>query len=203
MSQRECRSGVLALAMGCVVGVLTACSSVPRPRADLAAAAAPDPQQFSAWRLSGRLGVKTHDDAWSAHLVWEHRPAADNLRLTSPWHQGGVVIDWAQNAGISIREGTKQPEISADPDALLRAKLGFAIPLPALRYWVLGLPAPLPVARAESSHLDGTEVLHQAGWAIRYQRYVQVNGVRLPDRLEVEGRGVRLRLAVDEWRSRP
>ena len=45
--------------------------------------------------------------------------------------------------------------------------------------------------------------LAQSGWRVRYDRYEPVGALALPARMEMTTEGLRLRVAVSDWRLTP
>ena len=69
----------------------------------------------------------------------------------------------------------------------------------ALRFWILGLPAPGMAFDPAFDNRGRLADLQQADWRIRYQRYKAVDGVSLPGKIEALSGDVRLRIVVDHW----
>lgn len=154
--------------------------------------------ELKAWRLDGRVGVQTPKEGWSAHLFWEHEGRQDRLRLSGPFSQGAVSII-LQDDLIYINEGNGKVEISHDPDAALRERLGFAVPLYSLRYWVLGLPSP-GEEHVETPHEGGGSWgFSQQGWVLVFERYLNVREWVLPQKATIRGNEVKLKLIADDW----
>jgi outer membrane lipoprotein LolB len=183
---------LLALLTGCAP--FQAKTVRPLPSGDVRQAL----YELKSWRMEGRIGVQTSEDAWQANLFWEHEPAQDRLRVSGPLSQGMVSIV-VQKDLIYINEGNGITHASRDPDAMLQERLGFAVPLASLRYWMLGVPdpeqtsTPLP---AGEGFLSGFE---QAGWVIRVERSRDIENLMLPQKLLVQGRGVKLKIIGDNW----
>lgn len=148
------------------------------------------------WRLEGRVGVQTRKDAWQANLFWEHEGHQDRLRISGPFSQGAVSII-LQDDLIYINEGNGVVESSRNPDAMLKARLGFAVPLSSLRYWVLGVPSPGAQHTVERDS-SGTG-FRQSGWLLRFDRFVNVRDLVLPKKMMIQGDEVKLKLFADEW----
>ena len=150
------------------------------------------------WRLEGRIGVQTASDGWQANLFWEHDADQDRLRVSGPFSQGMVSIILQKDL-IYVNEGGGVTELSRDPDAMLKDRLGFAVPLSSLRYWVVGLPDPnqvhTPVYGGGGSLLG----FRQAGWTLRYQRYMGVGDRVMPQKMAIQGPEVKLKLIADSW----
>lgn len=156
------------------------------------------PAEIPVWKLEGRIAVKTADDGWTANLIWEHDARQDRLRISGPFSQGLVSIV-VQDDLIHINEGKGVEQTSREPDALLRERLGFAVPLRSLRYWVTGVPA--PGSESVPGPSGGVEVrgFSQQGWALAYEKFTQVGRYQLPQKATIVGHEVRLKLIADDW----
>jgi outer membrane lipoprotein LolB len=151
------------------------------------------------WRLEGRIAVQTPDDAWQASLAWDHEGRQDRLLVSGPLNQGTVSIV-LQDDLILINEGNGNERISRDPDALMKEKLGFSIPLQSLRYWVLGISAPGEASEELDVYPDGRlKHLKQAEWSLDYERYRDWDRFVLPQKVLIQGRSLKLKLFADEW----
>lgn len=180
--------------------VLSGCSWLAPPTEPVPALA--DRQRLGAvesWRLAGRIAVHTEGDAWTADLEWYHGPEGDRMDLTGPFAQRAATIRYrSRYIAFDAADGTHAE--SDDPDALLLERLGFAVPLDALRYWVLGLPRPGDaVIRPDVP--TGEEGFDQAGWALRYAGYRREGEWVLPRKMTARRGAVTLKLVVDNWRS--
>lgn len=153
---------------------------------------------LKSWRLEGRLGVQTAEDAWQANLFWEHEAGQDRLRVSGPLSQGMVSIV-VQKDLIYVNEGNGVTELSRDPEAMLRQRLGFAVPLGSLRYWILGVPDPERAYAAVPGGKGEPDGFRQAGWTVRVDRFMEVGTRWLPQKLLVQGAGVKLKIIGDNW----
>lgn len=154
---------------------------------------AESPLSLRSWRMEGRIGVQARETAWQASLDWEHDAVQDRLRISGPFSQGMVSII-VQDDLIYLNEGNGKTALSHDPDALLRQRLGFAVPLSSLRYWMVGVPDPaLPSRPAEPG-------FQQAGWQVTPEKRLRTANWDLPQKLRLEGAGVRLKILADDWK---
>lgn len=153
---------------------------------------------LSSWRLEGRIGVQTPKDAWHANLFWEHDRHQDRLRISGPLSQGMVSII-LQDDLIYINEGNGVVESSRDPDVMLQERLGFAVPLANLRYWVMGVPAPATAYLAERDKAGDARGFRQSGWRLWFERFITVRDLVLPQKMMIQGNEVKLKLIADEW----
>ncbi|MBU6379546.1 MAG: outer membrane lipoprotein LolB, partial [Gammaproteobacteria bacterium] len=122
---------------------------------------------------------------------WAQRAETSQLELDGPLGVGGVRLEFAN--GRLPDEATRSE---------LERRLGFALPVGSLRYWMLGVPDPTRVAKealaADATRLDS---LQQDGWTVSFPAYARVAGANyeLPQRIEASRAGVRVRLLVESW----
>lgn len=178
---------VLTMLQGCATGSLL--PFVAEPMAV---------QRIPAWRLEGRVAVQTAAEGWSANLVWKHDPETDHLALSGPMQQRAATI-LARKDFVSFRSADGTDIVASDADALLRERVGIAIPLGVLRYWVLGVPSPDHAYARYPSGEDARDFL-QLGWTLHYGEYLAADAMHLPHKLTATGEGMKLKLVVDEWR---
>jgi len=154
--------------------------------------------RLAAWKLEGRIAAKMGQEGWNANLVWDHDGGQERLRIFGPFNQGTVSII-VQSDLVYVNEGNGVITQSRDPDAWLKNRLGFAVPLRSLRYWVLGLPAPDSEYKAELDVAGGLVGFEQGGWALAFERFDTVGDKVLPKKMTIRGSEVVLRLIADEW----
>lgn len=191
-----CRLGVPLLMVALLPGCALFREANPLPPVSSAAKQAL--YTLQSWRMDGRIGVQTTADAWQANLFWEHDPDQDRLRITGPLSQGMVSIVLQKDL-IYINEGHGETRLSRDPDALLRERLGFAVPLSSLRYWMLGVPDPALAYTPVRGETGGPEGFQQSGWAVQLDRYMDAGSHAVPQKLRVQGSGVKLKIIADHW----
>ena len=86
-----------------------------------------------------------------------------------------------------------------DPELLLLRQTGWRVPVRALRYWVLGLPAPGPVKGRSLDRYGRLAKLSQSGWEIEFRDYQRSGSLELPVRIFVTNHRARVRLAIGHW----
>ena len=153
---------------------------------------------FSHFSFLGRLALRTSRDALNARIRW--RQDGDEYRI----RMGGLIGEAAlelrgDSGGVELRA---QDEVhrADSPETLLREHTGWSFPLQGLRYWVLGVTAPGMAVEALELDPEGRpEHFFQSGWRIVYQRYVSVQDIVLPERLDLERAHLEARLVVGRW----
>ncbi len=178
--------------------MLVACAS-PARRGE-GESAGPTPDRFE---LSGRIAVKYRGDGYTGALRWQHRDSRDTIDLYSP--VGTVYARLASSPeGASLRMADGKRFDEPDARALARRVLGWDLPLAQLRYWVFARPAPATVATRVDTDQQGRLIaLDQDGWQVHYLSFASVGGVLLPDRLDLEEPGLKVKLIVSRWSAAP
>jgi outer membrane lipoprotein LolB len=198
----------IARAAFCVAAIaalsLTGCrtappASIPGPGAD-----APWGEQRGAlekldrYHLDGRVAVAANGQGFSASLRYEQLPRGSNLSLDGPLGIGGLRVALDGDAlAIATSRGEKLDGELARAE--LERRLGFALPLAEMRWWLLGIPAP---GAADVQHDVGTGAIKeftQAGWRVSVNGRSPALGFSLPQRLTAEREGARLKLLVERW----
>ena len=185
-----------AVATGLLWALLPGCTTVNTVSEPVVL---PDtPASIRTWSMDGRIGVQAAEKAWQANLYWEHDPSQDRLRISGPLSQGLVSIV-VQKDLIYVNEGKGGETLSRDPDALLKQRLGFAVPLTSLRFWILGIPDPDYSFEPTGNGDDVAGGFRQAGWVIHPENVANVDGWMLPQKIRAEGPGVKLKILADNW----
>lgn len=177
------------LSAGLTLAVLLAGCAVPgiQPGAD-------DAQR---WQLAGKMGIKTDRLAESAAINWRQCGEQFDVRLLSPLGQTVARIE-GRGEHLTVALDGRDPVVTADPEALLQAQLGWSIPVRALRYWVRGVAA--PGGRAQLAGPAGQpDTLTQFGWQVRYPDWHQREAVALPAKVVASDAQLQATLLIREW----
>lgn len=151
-------------------------------------------QQATQWQLDGRAAVIVGKQGWQASLNWNQDGSASEVRLAGPLGVGALILRKTAE-GLSLNG-------SPPGDAVVmqvQERIGFDLPLPELRYWLLGVPDPDEPFELSRNAQDRAEHLTQAGWRIDYDRYLVVGGNLLPGHMAMSRDDVRVKIAVDRW----
>lgn len=189
-----------------VVALLAGCQSLPRavppvddgtPAATAFAARQADAAAISGWTLRGRTAVAADDRGWNGALHWQQDGESLDLRFIAPLGAGTVRIRGSAEAmHIVASDGTDF--LTDDPEADLQGYLGVAVPVTAMRWWLLGVPVPgQDVAALDLDEAGRATRIVQSGWTVRYPRYAAYGDRVLPGIIEAEDGHTRVRLIVD------
>jgi outer membrane lipoprotein LolB len=151
-------------------------------------------QHALSFELNGRAAVAVAAQGWQASLTWREQRGAAELHLAGPLGVGAVVLTQTPQ-GLSLNGAPPSDAVVAQ----LQDRLGFVLPLDALRFWLLGVPDPSDPADVARNALDRAQQFTQAGWTVSYDKYMTVAGDLLPARLVLTREDVRVRIAVDHW----
>jgi outer membrane lipoprotein LolB len=159
--------------------------------------------QQQAWWLTGKVAVRTEEDGWTAGLRWLQVGEQFEIDLLDPF--GRIVARIKSGAGrVTLTQRDGGIITAADAESLMRELYGWALPLSGLRYWVLGIPEPNidTSGHGHRSRIDAygrlTE-LNQAGWAVDYEQYQDIEPVDLPEEIALSNHSLKARLIVKEW----
>lgn len=188
-----------AAGLVCILALVAGCAAAPRlpPPPDWRTRQA-QLLALEAWRMTGRVAVAVDGQGASASLDWRQDGATSDLALRGPFGAGGIRVLLA-GEGLVIEDGHGGRLAGDDARRYLLGQLGTDLPFDALRYWLLGVPAPDEPA-SETFGDDGRLVrFEQSGWQVEILRYEAVGADALPARLTASQGAVRVKLSVGAW----
>ena len=149
------------------------------------------------WQLRGKLAVKNSEDSWSASVRWRQEIEDYRIELVGPLGQGSAKINGNGDA-ITLLTSEGEELYSEDPQSLLSNELGWEIPIKALRYWALGLPAPGDARQITDD--DGRCIyIEQADWTVRLNSYKTVNDLELPTKISITRDDAKIKFIIVKW----
>jgi outer membrane lipoprotein LolB len=158
-------------------------------------------EQLDHWQLSGRLAVQKEHEAWHMSLEWQQLSDRYSLNIIAPLGQGSMQLHGdAQQVMLITDEGESLNARS--PELLLYQQLGWRVPVSALRYWVLGLPAPGKYQPTLDEY-GRLSHLQQAGWEIEFIDYRRLQGEEFPRKVFVSNHQASVKLVISEWQALP
>ncbi len=153
------------------------------------------------WKLKGRVGLYTADEAWPGDIHWQQTGKAYDMRIIAPLGVGNLHV-YSVEGGVML-EHSAEPHayFSADPEILIQKQYGWKLPIRDLRYWMTGLPSP---RSSLSGKLDldqhgRLQSLQQSGWHIIFQRYKKIAGYELPTKVLLEHKDLSVKIVIREW----
>lgn len=160
-------------------------------------------ERLDRFGLTGRVAVAANGEGFSANLRYERQPERTDLALDGPMGIGGVRVAIAgDDLRIETSSGKQLDGAAAREE--LEQRLGFALPLAELRWWVLGIPAPGDAQLDEDSDSGEIRGFTQNGWRVSIDSRAPGLGFALPRRLTAERATTeipaRMKLLVEQWR---
>jgi outer membrane lipoprotein LolB len=158
------------------------------------------------FRLQGRTAIKAGDEGSQPTLEWRQQAAESRVKLSGPLGAGAVTLVYSPQLLVVTTRGEELRD--ADARQVLLEQLGFVPPFDALRYWMLGLPAPGEAPTQQAAGANGRVAdMTQLQWRIRYDSWIDVATptglVQLPRKLTVTRADLRLSVFVDRWKLQP
>jgi len=194
-----------ALAAVVLLLALAGCRTPPAPAPVIGPGAdAPWQEQYAAlatldqYSLNGRVAVAASGQGFSANLRFRREPGRSEMTLDGPMGIGGYRITLAGDQ-LEVFGGNGERLDGATARTELERRLGVALPIEDLHWWLLGVPAP---GAAERNQAEDQEIrdFQQNGWHVSIQARTPALGFSLPQRLIAERDGARMKLLVEQWR---
>lgn len=156
-----------------------------------------DASQIGGWTLRGRTAIAANDRGWNGAVHWQQDGDVLDLRFIAPLGAGTVRIRGTA-AAMHIEASDGTDILTHDPETDLERYLGVAVPVTAMRWWLLGVPVPgLEVVRLELDEAGRAVYIEQASWVVSYPRYAAYGDRVLPGVIEANDGQTRVRLIVD------
>ncbi|GAB3478599.1 lipoprotein insertase outer membrane protein LolB [Marinomonas epiphytica] len=174
--------------------VIAACSSQP----NISTPTPTSVEAISHWDISGRIGIRTQDDAVSGNFSWQQTPQDFSLDIVGPFGQGATSLSGTNHEMVTLTY--KDQVVSAtDATTLLQQELGWEFPVEQAVYWVRGLASPNSTANNEFDESGQLAQLQQDGWQIQYRNYTEISGLSLPQRIQISKPPFRVSLIINQW----
>ncbi len=194
----------LRLAASLLALFASGCTTLPEPGAPPDWPARREAlQALDDWSLHGRIAVAAGEDGFSGGFNWSQQGATAEIELSGPMGGRAMNIRIEGDRPVVAVDGNSYSGDDARRFIDERIGQGQTLPIEEMRYWLVGAPAPGAPHEETLAPDSRLADLSQSGWRIRYDRYQSVGAVALPARMEMTTPGLRLRLAISEWRLSP
>lgn len=152
-----------------------------------------------AFNLNGKMAVKEGSEGFSAAMSWRQRSHRYyTIDLSGPFGAGHVNLT-VTPAGAILKDNKNQVGES-NAVSLLKRETGYSIPVNYLHYWLKGLAIPGLPATSKKSQKGLINQLSQAGWSIQYRRYMQTQGITLPQKIFLNKGALSVKIFITRWR---
>ena len=155
-------------------------------------------QLQDSWSLEGRLAVSDNDEGGSGFLSWQQRPGSSRMDFHGALGRGAWrLLAGTDGAELEFADGRRYRADSIDD--LLRAQVGWQVPVEALAWWVRGLAAPGKLQQRVLDEEGRLSTLQQADWRIEFGRYAIFGGEAMPARMTARQQDRTVKLAIRKW----
>jgi outer membrane lipoprotein LolB len=156
--------------------------------------------KLDTWKLNGRIFISDVDGAWNARVIWQQQAQDYQLVFNSP--MGGAMRLTGSTQQVMMRTADNQVFTAETPEQLVKEVLNMEIPVQQLRYWIKGIPAPTYQELHYFLNKNGQlQQLEQSGWVIDFKRYININGLTLPEKIFLQNNDYRVKIAINRWHT--
>ncbi|MCK4866263.1 MAG: outer membrane lipoprotein LolB [Gammaproteobacteria bacterium] len=155
--------------------------------------------EINDWLLNGRIAIINGDESWHMSMKWQRHDDKYILDLSGPFGAGHAQLTGTKN-GVVLVDSDQNYFFADNPDRLLQEVTGLRMPVQSLLYWMRGLPD--WDVKNKNQKLDNygrLALLEQAGWRIRFKRYINVDKHELPQKIFIDGFDLKVKIFVDDW----
>ena len=185
---------VKLFAVAAVAILLTSCASVPDKIDDSFDLFGREHlYEKKAWSFSGRMSITGENNTVTANIDWKHRLKEETINLSGSFGLGRTRLILTENS-VEINLNGKRVRHVGNADEILSTELGIAVPVSALKYWVLGITDP------SADYEEVARGFVQHGWRVTYLQMLTNGDYELPRKIRVEQGRAKLKLIVSSWK---
>lgn len=183
-----------------LLAVLSACSTVQQtaPTVVIMDGLANN-RDIQQWSVSGKVGLRSDQQAHSAYLNWRQCGEAFDIRLSGPLGQGAAHLT-GDSKQVYLVTADKQRYSASNTSTLLKQQFGWTLPMEQLRYWLRALPDPNYSHRVDNNNASGFK---QQAWQLSYPRFIKHSAYQLPSRIIAEQPTVKVTVVINQWQLDP
>lgn len=162
-------------------------------------------QQLENWTMTGKLAIFLEDDRQSANLYWQQKDNDYTIQLTT--FIGTRVLKVIKNADqVEIINSDDDVFTGQDTNKLIQQIVpGLDLPIASLQQWIKGNPLQASYQLNDQQQVSELLGYDESGhsWEVKYQQYQAYSGYYLPKNIELKRDGIRLKIAVSQWKITP
>ena len=155
--------------------------------------------EINDWLLNGRIAIINGQESWHLSMKWQRHDDKYILDLSGPFGAGHAQLTGTKD-GVILVDSDKNFFYANSPERLLQEVTGLRMPVQSLLYWMRGLPnGNIKDDEKKLDNFGRLALLEQAGWKIRFKRYIDVEKHELPQKIFIDGFDLKIKIFVDEW----
>lgn len=155
--------------------------------------------QLDSWQIAGKIAVQSPNDSGTASVNWLQNQNDYTLSFFGPLGSQNVTLK-GQPGLVTLETADGKRESANSPEALLKKRLGFNIPVSHLRYWIRGLPAPGATSATQFDNAKRLSELVQQGFRVRFLSYTQAGKFDLPSKIFINSTDLNVRIIIYNWK---
>ena len=134
------------------------------------------PDRPVAFEIAGKIGVRDASQGYSAQFNWRQYMDGYDIEVWGPLGQGRTRLHGA-GPQMQVWQGDEMLGVGS-PEDVMRANLGWSMPVEVLPFWMQGRPhVALPVSDETLDEQQRYLSFTQAGWQVALSRYDDEGGV--------------------------
>lgn len=149
--------------------------------------------ELQTWSANGKIGVSGVEQSGSGSFSWHQQATLSKVQVRGPVGTGSLQIT-LNGTQLSMQSSDGAQYNAEQVLTELQTRLGVAVPVTQLRYWLLGVPGP-----GNFKWLETNSVLEQDGWHIVYGEWLQHGALRVPAKLTLTREQLRIVMVVQGW----
>lgn len=157
---------------------------------------------LNSWDMAGKLSIDDGEDGGSGRLSWQVRDDSSVMNFRGALGRGAWQLDTGPGFA-ELRKADGSVTRAASVRELVESEVGWRVPVDALRWWALGLPAPGGVELLDLDAAGRIIAMQQDGWNVSFNRYRAFGGMELPGRMDAVRGRYRVKMAVSNWTVPP
>lgn len=151
--------------------------------------------------LSGRIAIRNGDDGGSGRFEWRQQGDVMRFVLSAPLSNQTWTLEGLPGSYV-LTDSKGRERQDADAKRLVFDASGWEIPMDELSYWVRAARAPEAVAGPAQLSLAESGDLHtldQGGWRVQFERFTEVNEIRLPSKITAKRDAASVKVIIQRW----
>jgi outer membrane lipoprotein LolB len=153
--------------------------------------------KIHSWNIDGAFSIQSQKQTNIANYTWKQKGNTYQIQMHSSLDLYNVYIAGTPGA-VELKESNKKALRAKTPEALMRDRLGWSLPISNLAYWIKGLPAPGKY-QSTFDRYNHLMKLKQQGWQITFSNYINVKQTAFPRALQIQGHGLRIKIVMKNW----
>lgn len=162
-------------------------------------------EEFSNWKIKGRLAFKSDQEKFSSYLNWHQQDSAFSVKLSSTL--GITLLEMQRDDFSTVLEVDDKKYQGIDASELITRVTGWNIPIASLPRWIKGqVNASDTITWTENGLVEKlSPVCVGCGdWQITFARYKQTQGLWLPHQIVLQNQLQKdnsIKIRITSWQK--